>query len=108
MALFSATFGALASIMTLAAGTAAVGASIASSAGAFTPKQKMPEAPAPLPEPPKTVVEPAKEVIAKSEQKAQAIVQEKQTAVRRSRSVYSSPLGLTGEATTTRKTLLGQ
>ena len=102
---------ALGTAMTIAAilgATAAVGTSVAASAGAFTPKAKIPEAPSPLPEVPKTVVEPASEVIAKSEEKATAAVREKQVAARRSRSVYSSPLGLAGEATTARKYLLGQ
>ncbi len=93
-------------LATLAA-VAAAGTGIAASAGAFTPKPKTPES-VKMPEIPKAVTEPASEVIAKSEQKATEAIRQKQVAARRSRSVYSSPLGLAGEATTVRKTLLGQ
>jgi hypothetical protein len=52
--------------------------------------------------------EPAAETIAKSQETAQAATTAKKRAVSRSRSVFSSPLGIAGEAATIKKTLLGQ
>ena len=103
------TAGTAAAIGTTAAvaGTAAAVAGSSQIIKASMPKTPEPSAMFALPEVPKTVTEPASEVIAKSEEKAQAAVRQKQVAARRSRSVYSSPLGLAGEATTVRKTLLG-
>ena len=104
MALFSATFGALASWLTIGAAAAVVGTSTAASAGAFTSKPKEAE----MPQIPATAKETASETIAKAQEQAQAITRQRQVAARRSRSVFSSPLGLAGEATTIKKTLLGQ
>ena len=100
MALFTATYGMLASVLTLAAGATMV----AASAGAFTPKPKMPE----MPEMPKTIKETAAETITKATTQAQEAIRQKQVAARRSKSIYTSPLGLAGEAETTKKYLLGQ
>ena len=57
---------------------------------------------------PQSSTETAAETISKSQATAQAATTAKKRAVSRSRSVYSSPLGLAGEATTIKKTLLGQ
>ena len=52
--------------------------------------------------------ETAAETISKSQETAQAATTAKKRAIARSRSVYSSPLGISGEASTIKKTLLGQ
>ena len=104
MALFSATFGALASWLTIAATTAAVGTTTAASAGAFTPKPKTPEMPAM----PAAAKETAAKTIAKATEQAKVATRQRQVAARRSRSIFSSPLGIAGEATTAKKYLLGQ
>ena len=52
--------------------------------------------------------ETAAETISKSQQTATAATTAKKRAAARSRSVYSSPLGISGEASTVNKTLLGQ
>jgi len=102
MALFSATFGTLASLATLAAGAATVGVTAASAAGAFTPKPKETE----LPQLPK--IESAEETLRKSQEQAQKGIRARQIAAGRSQSIFTSPLGLAGEASTVRHTLLGQ
>ncbi len=48
------------------------------------------------------------ETIAKAQATAQAVTTAKKRAASRSRSIYSSPLGLSGEASTAKKTLLGE
>jgi hypothetical protein len=53
-------------------------------------------------------IEPAADTIDKSKQQAQAATQSRLKAARASKSIYSSPLGIGGEASVARKTLLGQ
>ena len=61
-----------------------------------------------IPQPPAAAAETATETIAKATEQARAATQQRQKAARRSRSIFSSPLGLAGEASTVKKTLLGQ
>ncbi len=90
--------------------------------GQLAKKQDSPS-PAPIPEVPASVKETAVETITASQQTAVSAAQEqakavarnatvltppKKRAVSRSRSVFTSPLGLAGEATTIKKTLLGE
>lgn len=63
---------------------------------------KMPE----MPQPPKT--ETAEETIAKAKAQSEKAIRARQIAAGRSKSIYTSPLGIAGEAMTIRKTLLGQ
>jgi len=86
-------------------GALASWATIASASGAFTPKK---EEISPLPEIPKSATDSAEETIKKAEAQAQATTRQRQAATRRSKSIFSSPLGLAGEAATAKKTLLGQ
>ena len=74
----------------------------------LTGKDSEAQAPAQVPEAPASVTESAAEVIKKSEEQAQMATRSRQVAARRSRSIYSSPLGLAGEASTAKKVLLGQ
>ena len=48
------------------------------------------------------------DTIAKAQATAQAVTTAKKRAASRSRSIYSSPLGIAGEASTAKKTLLGE
>ena len=100
MALFSATYGVVASVLTLAAGATMV----AASAGAFTPKYKAPD----IPQIPEAAKETAAETIAKAREQAEKATRQRQIAAKRSQSIYTSPLGLAGEAETTKKYLLGE
>lgn len=81
--------------------TAAVGATAYSSSQQNKQQKKFLSAmgQTPMPETPKT-----EEAVVSAEAKTQ----EKRRALARSRSVYSSPLGLAGQAQTIKKTLLGQ
>lgn len=60
---------------------------------------KSTQAPMPMPEAPKV-----EDAAAKAEKMARA----KRTTMARSKSIYTSPLGIGGEAAITKKTLLGQ
>lgn len=96
MALFSATFGALASWLTIGAaaatiGSAATGIVTATQTGRGSTPQ-MPEVPK-VEDATKTATEKAKS---------------KRAAMARSQTHFTSPLGETTEAETARKTLLGQ
>lgn len=57
---------------------------------------------------PLPTIEPATDIINKSKDQAQAATQARLKAARGSKSIYSSPLGMGGEAATARKVLLGQ
>jgi len=48
------------------------------------------------------------DTLKKSQEQAQAANRQRALSARRSRSIYSSPLGIGGEASTIRKILLGQ
>ncbi len=61
-----------------------------------------------IPESSSPVTESASDTIAKSQQTASAAAEAKKRAASRSRSIFSSPLGIAGEASTIKKTLLGQ
>uniref|UniRef100_A0A6M3ITJ5 Uncharacterized protein n=1 Tax=viral metagenome TaxID=1070528 RepID=A0A6M3ITJ5_9ZZZZ len=90
--------------------------------GQLAKKEDSPS-PAPIPEVPASVKETAAETITASQQTAVAAAQEqakaaarnatvltppKKRVASRSRSVFTSPLGLAGEATTIKKILLGE
>jgi hypothetical protein len=61
------------------------------------------------PEPPKLPAIPTiEETTAAAEAKTALAVKEKRRAMARSRTIFTSPLGIAGEAETARKTLLGQ
>lgn len=79
------------------AGVATVGAGIYGVTQMGKQQTQMPQAPT-------ATLAPKPEVAA---QTAQAKVTEKKRAMARSRSIYSSPAGLAGEATTAKKYLLG-
>ena len=82
--------------VTAMAGTAAAGI-VSSQAG------KKSAAPAPIPK-----IDSAKETIDKSKGQASEALRQRQRAAKRSQSIFSSPLGIAGEAATTRKKLLGE
>lgn len=67
------------------------------SSGLFS-KKKSDDTPAPMPEAPKVEDEAAK---------AAAAAREKRRGMARTKSIYTSPLGITGEAQVAKKTLLG-
>ena len=89
------------------AGAAGIGiAAAAKGIGSMAKGTQMPESSAlGLP---KSVTESASETISKATTQAKAATQARQVAARRSRSIFSSPLGISGEATTAKKYLLGQ
>jgi len=62
-------------------------------------KQEAPPPPPPMPEPPTPDT---------AAEDAEAIKKKKMQAVNRSKSVYTSPLGIAGEAQVAQKSLLGQ
>ena len=102
--------GFLTSIMAAIGATATTAAAVAG--GSQIIKTIMPEMP--LADPfhpsaiPTTAKETAAETIAKATEQAKVATRQRQVAARRSRSIFSSPLGIAGEATTAKKYLLGQ
>ena len=83
------------------------GKSIYETTGILGSKQKTPKMPE-MPKLPEAATETAEETIRKAQQQAQVATRQRQTAARRSQSIFTSPLGLTEEATTARKFLLGE